>query len=203
MKQALIIFAKNEVYGKVKTRLAATTGHQVAMCVYQELLQHTCNVSKDLLINKTVFYSDSVVYADRWSNDIFQKKVQYGGGLGTRMQKAFEEVFARGMEQVVIIGTDCLELNPAIIMQAFEQLRLHDVVIGPAKDGGYYLLGMRRYNSTLFSDIKWSTDLVLSQTLDLCREQNLSVFQLEVLSDIDTEEDWKNAAKYHKRVAHD
>jgi hypothetical protein len=204
MKQALIIFAKNELYGRVKTRLAATTGHEMAMAVYQKLSQHTCDISKNLPVQKWIYYSDYVEPNDRWSQALFGKKVQQGGDLGERMCHAFEEVFKAGAEEVVIVGTDCAELTPEVVMKAFDYLQFYDVVFGPAKDGGYYLIAMKKPCTKLFENISWSTNAVLSKSLSICKEELLSVQLLQELSDIDTEEDWNNTAfSLNQRYSYD
>jgi|CXWL01.1.fsa_nt_gi rSAM/selenodomain-associated transferase 1 len=189
MKQALIIFAKNLIYGQVKTRLAATIGNDMALTVYRHLLQHTVSVTNYLPVEKIVFYSNTIEEQDLWDNEVYKKQVQFGNDLGERMQYAFDYAFERGNKEVAIIGTDCLDLTSAIIMNAFAWLKNYDVVIGPASDGGYYLLAMKQMHQQLFKNIAWSTVEVLKQTLAICNQQNLSVYQLPVLSDIDNEND--------------
>lgn len=189
MKQSLLIFAKNEVFGKVKTRLADTLGNERALDVYQKLLKHTCTITKALPVHKIVFYSDYIEQQDLWSSTQYQKRVQQGEDLGLRMRNAFANVLDEGADRAVIIGTDCPDLSSGIIMEAFDKLNIYDIVIGPAKDGGYYLLAMKGLNSDLFYNIDWSTDLVLKQTLDICKSKKLSVHLLPVLADIDREED--------------
>jgi rSAM/selenodomain-associated transferase 1 len=189
MKQALIIFAKNLIYGQVKTRLAATIGNDVALTVYRHLLQHTVSVTNYLPVENIVFYSNAIEEQDLWDNEVYKKQIQAGNDLGERMLNAFVYAFERGNKEVAIIGTDCLGLTSAIIMNAFAWLKNYDVVIGPASDGGYYLLAMKQMRHQLFQNIRWSTDEVLKQTLAICNQQNLSVFQLPELSDIDTEND--------------
>jgi uncharacterized protein len=195
MNQALLIFAKNLIPGKVKTRLAATIGNDAAMTVYKHLLQHTASVTDQLPVNKMVFYSESVETNDAWCDKKYDKQIQTGDNLGERMQHAFEHAFAKGNKEVAIIGTDCLDISAEIILEAFTHLKNFDVVIGPAKDGGYYLVGMKQLHTTLFMNISWSTSEVLQQTLDICKHENLSVFLLPVLSDIDTASDLNEAQK--------
>ena len=189
MKQVILIFAKNLIYGKVKTRLAATAGKDVAFSVYKELLQHTKEITKDIAAGKIVFYSNDIEAQGIWSDETFNKQIQKGNDLGERMQNAFAYAFANGYKEVVIIGTDCFELTPAIIMGAFAYLKTHDIVIGPAEDGGYYLLGMKKLYSEMFQNILWSTDSVLQQTIAICKRKSLSCHLLQVLSDIDDEKD--------------
>lgn len=194
MKRVLIIFTKNEVYGKVKTRLAATTSNDKALSVYKTLVDHTHRITRVLPVEKKLYYSDYIEQNDAWENDVFEKNIQRGIDLGMRMYTAFEEVFKEGYEDAAIIGTDCMELSSGTIMRAFEYLIFFDVVIGPAKDGGYYLLAIKGAHREMFENINWSSENVLKQTLNICEEQGLSVQLLEELSDIDNEADWLNAS---------
>ena len=191
MNQALLIFVKNLVSGKVKTRLAVTIGNDGAMLVYKQLIQHTVSITQDLPFEKIVYYSDTIENQDLWNNQIYQKQVQSGNDLGQRMQQAFAFAFRKGNQKLVIIGTDCLEINSTHIINSFHWLKTHDVVIGPARDGGYYLLAMKQMHVQLFENIQWSTEHVLKQTLTVCRALNLTVHLLPELSDIDSEEDLK------------
>ncbi len=109
------------------------------------------------------------------------------------MQNAFAYAFTQGYEKAVIIGTDCLEISPAIIMNSFVYLNNYDIVTGPAKDGGYYLLGMKKLHAQLFQNISWSTKEVLNQTIAICESLKLSLHLLPELSDIDDEDDFKKA----------
>ncbi len=189
MKQVVLIFAKNLIHGEVKTRLAETAGKDVAFYVYKELLLHTKGITKDINTGKIVFYSNDIEAQDIWSDETFNKQIQMGNDLGERMQNAFEYAFKNGYEEAVIIGTDCFELTSSIINDAFSFLKKHDIVIGPAKDGGYYLLGMKKLYPEIFQNISWSTANVLQQTLDNCSKKNLAYHLLQELSDIDDEKD--------------
>jgi rSAM/selenodomain-associated transferase 1 len=195
MKQAVLIFAKNLIYGEVKTRLAASVGNDVALTIYRHLLLHTLSITNYLPVEKIVFYSTTIEEQDIWTNEVYKKQVQLGNDLGERMHNAFAYAFHEGNKEVVIIGTDCLELSSAIIMNAFAYLQNHDVVIGPATDGGYYLLAMKKMHSQLFQNISWSTNEVLKQTVAICENQNLLVYQLPELSDVDNENDLAEAQK--------
>ena len=189
MKQALLIFAKNLIYGEVKTRLAATVGNDAAFSVYKELLQYTKEITKDIPADKIIFYSNRIEEEGIWRNENCNKQIQMGNDLGERMQNAFAYAFENEYEEVNIIGTDCFELTSSIINDAFNRLKNYDVVIGPAKDGGYYLLGMKKLYSEIFQNILWSTDRVLQQTIAICKRESLSCHLLQVLSDIDDEKD--------------
>lgn len=187
-KNALIIFVKNLIPGHVKTRLATTLGNDAAMNIYQQLLKVVHDNIQGADVDKVVFYSD-FIENDIWQNSIFQKEVQKGKNLGERMNNAFESLFLAGYEKVVIIGTDCPALDESIIHTAFAKMSDSDVVIGPATDGGYYLLGMKKLHPFLFQNVEWSTSSVLTQTIDLCKINELTYFLLNELSDIDEEKD--------------
>jgi rSAM/selenodomain-associated transferase 1 len=193
MKSGLIIFLKNLEYGKVKTRLAATLGHETAMEIYRLLLEHTRAVTENIKIDKFLFYSDQIE-EDEWPTD-FSKYVQEGGDLGERMLNAFRLLFSKDYEKLVIIGTDCLELNSGIIESSLTELEKTDAVIGPAKDGGYYLLGLTKECPFLFRNITWSSESVLQQTVTILDQKKLSYSFLETLNDIDEAEDWLNTKR--------
>lgn len=185
---ALIIFVKNLIEGHVKTRLAATLGNDGAMDIYKQLLKNTENSILTFETDKIVFYSD-FIEEEIWGNNLFQNRIQEGNDLGERMKNAFNSSFTAGYEKIVIIGTDCPGINKSILENAFIALNNLDIVIGPATDGGYYLLGMKKEYPFLFQNIEWSTDKVLQQTIDLCSKNRLSYFLLPELSDIDEEKD--------------
>jgi rSAM/selenodomain-associated transferase 1 len=190
-KNAIIIFVRNPVLGKVKTRIAETAGEDAALYIYRQLLQHTHDVVKDIDADKYVFYSDYLQLGDLWEDEYFHKYLQAGNDLGDRMKHAFQRLFDKGYQNICIIGSDCYELSTAILKKAFTAIVEKNVVIGPAKDGGYYLLGMQQLYTPLFEIDGWSTATVLKNTLDIVDTLELSYQQLPMLQDIDTEEDWK------------
>lgn len=185
---ALLIFVKNLIEGRVKTRLADTLGNDTAMNIYKQLLKNTHDAILPVEKDKIVFYSD-FIEEDIWENNLFQKETQEGNDLGERMGIAFKSSFTAGYKKIVIIGTDCPGINKSILENAFLKLNNSDIVIGPATDGGYYLLGMKEEHPILFQDIEWSTDKVLQQTIELCDRKHLSYFLLPELSDVDEEKD--------------
>lgn len=197
MKHGIIIFIRNPVLGKVKTRLAKTLGDDKAFAIYQHLLAYTHHITGKVSCDKMVYYSDEVVRNDIWENELFTKKVQHCGHLGERMGNAFIELFKAGYDKLVIIGSDCIELNETIIEQAFQMLDEHKVVVGPSVDGGYYLLGMTSYLPELFTNKNWGTASVLEDSLLDLHSANISVAQLVALNDIDEEADlpalWKDS----------
>tara|TARA_R110002049_G_scaffold247956_1_gene422438 strand:- start:43 stop:672 length:630 start_codon:yes stop_codon:yes gene_type:complete len=187
----LIIFVKNEEAGKVKTRLAKSVGDEKALEIYRKLLGYTFDQVQPLKVKKEVCYSRFIEKDDLWNERSYSKQLQEGDGLGERMSKAFRRSFEKGMEKVVIIGSDCAELTTDILREAFSRLKDYDIVIGPADDGGYYLLGMSKFIPELFTDISWSTGAVLKQTLKKADEENATHYKLQELHDVDIEADWE------------
>lgn len=188
-KNLLMLFVRNPELGKVKTRLAASVGPEEALEIYMHLLQHTKEVTQNLSTDKLVYYSNNVEQQDLWPNDKYQKRVQPNGDLGEKMSEAFKAAFEDGYESVVIIGSDCHQLTQEIIEKAFHALETNDVVIGPALDGGYYLLGMKKLHPTLFQNKRWSTEHVFPDTLHDIEKLHLSHVILPELSDVDYIED--------------
>ena len=189
-KNLLLIFTRNPELGKVKTRLAKTVGDESALNIYKFLLNHTKEVTQNLNCDKAVYYSVKVRENDIWDANIFQKYAQSGDDLGLRMQNAFQQAFNNSYEKVLIIGSDLFDLQEKHINEAFEELNSNDVVIGPAEDGGYYLLGMKKLQPLIFHNKEWGTATVLKDTLnDL---QNVSVHLLETLNDVDVFDDIKD-----------
>ena len=189
-KNLLLIFTRNPELGKVKTRLAKTIGDEAALDIYKFLLEHTKQVTQNLSCNKAVYYSVKVREHDIWNATTYQKHLQDGNDLGIRMHNAFQQAFSTGYEKVVIIGSDLPDLTSEHINEAFEKLNSNDVVMGPAEDGGYYLLGMKKLHANIFQHKDWGTSTVRKDTLnDL---QNESVFLLETLNDVDVFDDIKN-----------
>lgn len=184
-KQLLLVFVKNPVLGRVKTRLARTIGDEKALWVYEKLLEHTRRTAQGITAQKWVCYSDFVPAADDWLAGGFAAFGQEGESLGSRMLNAFQQGFAAGYASVVIIGSDCPEITPALLDEAFGLLGTVPVVIGPAADGGYYLLGMNRLIESLFLDKPWSTAEVFAQTVADLHAAGIPYFLLPVLTDVD------------------
>lgn len=195
-KKALIIFTRNPELGKVKTRLAKSVGDESALKIYEFLLKHTVEITEKLNVDKYVFYSENIHRDDIWNPDIFRKKMQSGNDLGQRMQNAFSEIFGMGYEKVLIVGSDIYELQQKDIENAYEALQTSPFVIGPAKDGGYYLLGMKELNSEIFQNKNWGTNSVLEDTLNDLK--NKQYILLEEMNDVDYFEDIKNVDAFQQ-----
>jgi len=193
-KEVLLIFVRNAELGKVKTRLAKTLGDENALRVYNLLLKHTCLVTWELKCDKMVWYSDTITEDDLWNNR-YQKEVQKGNDLGERMEHAFETVFKAGYQKAVIIGSDSLQLSADHIKQAFIALDKNDVVYGPALDGGYYLLGMKKLHPKIFKGKPWGKDTLMTETLKELK--GLETCGLAILNDIDTYEDLAHGVTFY------
>ena len=188
----LMVFMKNPIAGKVKTRLAIDIGKEEALNIYLRLIEYTQFVtSKIQTCDKAIYYSSSVEEHDQWNSDTYNKYQQKGKGLGEKLSNAFADAFNQGYEKVIAIGTDSFEITGNIIDKAFRSLQDSEIVIGPAKDGGYYLIGMNEHKPEIFNGIEWGTDKVLSATLSIIRSINYRHALLKELSDIDTMEDYE------------
>mgnify|MGYP006160412147 CR=1 FL=1 len=190
-KNLLLIFTRNPELGKAKTRLAKTVGDKTALEIYKFLLQKTRDESQNVSSDKAVYYSVKIRENDIWSKDIYQKHQQFGEDLGIRMLNAFKKSFGDGYEKVLIIGSDLYDLTSENIEKAFTDLENNDVVLGPAEDGGYYLLGMNSLHSKIFKNKNWGTETVRKDTLADLKDKKVHL--LKELNDIDIFED----IKYH------
>lgn len=193
-EQALIIFVKNPILGEVKTRLARDIGEVAALEIYHQLLAHTAKESGPLLARVDIFlyFSDHIpLLLAGFAPQDFRYRQQVGDDLGQRMANAFADIFSAGYAQAVIIGSDCFELQMAHLAAAFAQIAdaKNDFVIGPALDGGYYLLAMRQLFAPIFVDKTWSSPTVLRDTLADILAQKLTIAFLPTLRDVDTAAD--------------
>jgi len=186
---ALIIFVRNPILGKVKTRLAKDIGDVKALQVYHLLVKHTLDITQPLKCSKFVYYADEVNDQDIWDNQDYIKRLQNGNDLGERMYFAMNELFIAGFKKVLIIGSDCLQLKTEILEEAIIRLDQNSAVLGPAIDGGYYLLGLTSIISDLFINKEWSSEKVAQQTLNDFIRLGISFGLLEELNDIDDASD--------------
>jgi len=189
----LIIFVKYPEPGKVKTRLARYIGNEKAAQIYSEMTETIIRNLFESEKYKTMIFFDPPERKrdfENWlQNNVYEFFPQEGGSLGKRMSNAFTKVFSLEVEKAVIIGTDCIEISNEVISQAFDALEVVDVVLGPAEDGGYYLLGLKKPDPHIFHGISWSTGLVLDQTLKKIKEKGLKFQLLKTLRDVDTVSD--------------
>lgn len=196
-KNVLIVLAKLPEPGEVKTRLAKDLGVKKAAELYSLIARDIISrVSASERYTTALFYDppDKKNEIISWLEDIATIEScnyfkQEGNILGERISSAFEIVFSSGAERAVIIGTDCMEVSAEMIEETFNALKEYDTVIGPAEDGGYYLLGLNRFLPDLFLDIEWSTEHVFQQTLTRVKDGGLTLKLLKTLTDIDNLED--------------
>ena len=194
----IMVFVRNPELGRVKTRLAKSVGDQAALETYKTLSKHTFKIISEIDSDKLIFYSDKIQDNDIWTATNCKKQIQTKGDLGQKMLAAFQYGFSLGYQKILIIGSDLYSLRPKHIESAFEQLENYDVVIGPALDGGYYLLGLNFMIPKIFKQKQWSTSSVLKETLSDLKEFNVNL--LEPLNDIDTYEDLKKEPQLLKQL---
>jgi len=190
----IVVMTRFPEPGRTKTRLIPTLGSDRAAALHRCLIRHALSVvghwaeTHDCDVELRYAGGDEQQFREQFGTETIYLP-QSEGSLGERMNSAVAAAFSEGVKRVVVIGTDCPGLDASHLRQAFEQLAHGDVVIGPATDGGYYLLGMRRHLPTLFNDIAWGTETVLRETLDRTAEAGVTVGQLPILSDVDYAED--------------
>ena len=197
-KKLIIIFVKNIKLGKVKTRLAKTIGSEDAFKVYKALVDVTEDVTSTIQIDKRIYFSDAII-EEKWP-DVF-KTTQSGNDLGDRMKNAFQEGFNDGYESIVLLGSDLPNISSNIINKGLNALNKTEIVFGPAEDGGYYLIGMRKPHAFVFEDKPWSDSKLLEITLNELKNKNIDVSLLETLNDIDTFEDLKQYPEFLKLIS--
>jgi rSAM/selenodomain-associated transferase 1 len=180
----LLLFARFPEKGRVKSRLAATIGEERAFRIYSALFDHTLEVCVRSGIPA------ALCLAERLSVPLAQAvRIQSEGGLGERMANEFCISLRSGSRPVLLLGSDCPDVNETMLLRALLLLQTHDVVIGPVTDGGYFLIGMKEFHPGLFEEISWSSSQVLNQTIQRCRQNHLSFATLPRVRDIDVEED--------------
>lgn len=194
MVERLIVFTRYPEPGKVKTRLIPALGPVGAAEFYRQMAEHTLAQAKQLQGQRSLqveirFVGGSYEFMQDWLGKALIYTAQGEGDLGERMTRSLQSAFDGGIQRAVIIGTDCLELDAQVLEAAFQSLEQYDLVLGPAKDGGYYLVGLRQPVPELFRRIAWSTSAVLQQTITIAQKLGLAIVYLPTLSDIDNPED--------------
>lgn len=190
----LIIFTRYPQPGKTKTRLIPALGAVGAAQLHRQLTEYTLAQVKELADSQTLSVEVRFAGGNRqlmrdWLGDRIVYQPQNQGDLGEEMAIAFQEALGAGSLRVVIIGTDCPGINAQLLANAFEQLNQHDLVLGPAADGGYYLIGLSQFIPELFSAITWGSNLVMQQTVAIATRKQISYTLLSQLADIDRPED--------------
>jgi uncharacterized protein len=200
--QSIVVFAKSPTPGTVKTRLSPFLTSREAAELYRAFVQDTLNTARSVANTQT-----SVAYSPADAEPVLREIIgsptvswfaQSGESLGDRLLRAFRNTLVNDTMGVVTVGSDCPALPQHIFEQAFDGLREHDVVLGPATDGGYYLIGLKNQRThndryiDLFRDISWSTDLVYPQTIRAATTAGLSLLELPEWSDVDQAKDLLN-----------
>ncbi len=191
----IVLFLKRFIIGKVKTRLAAEIGEENALLLYRAMVL-------DLLENLSSVLQLLVPYINEYDPNFdlqlagtlrMKPKIQHGEDLGARMYNALDEVFCSGAQRAVLIGSDIPHLTADVLLEYLSRLDKYPAVIGPAQDGGYYLIGFRKnaFSDVLFKDISWSSSDVLEQTLNNDRGAGVQCYTGKIYRDIDTTEDLK------------
>lgn len=192
----LIIFVRNPVLGKVKTRMASKVGKQTALKIYLQLLEQVSKETRNLPMVREVHYSEVVPQGDMW--DGYNRKLQQGTDLGERMYNAFRQGFKEGYKEIILIGSDLPDLKQEDIESGFSALHYSDYVIGPAVDGGYYLIGMKSLNSKLFNNKTWGSNTVLEETLRDIKHKKTTLLQER--HDLDTFEDLSAHPRFQQYI---
>lgn len=195
----LIVFTRYPEVGKTKTRLIPALGAAGAATLQRQMTEFTLKQAEKLAQQKQDGLNSLSVEirfagGDRslmqdWLGSSWSYQPQATGDLGERMQLAFQSAFEMGSQRVVTIGIDCPELDSATLAQAFQALQNHDLVLGPATDGGYYLIGLRSLIPKLFNGIDWGTNQVFRQTMAIAEGEGLAIATLAPLTDVDRPED--------------
>ena len=203
VRRALIVFARAPEAGVVKTRLAAELGDAEALRLYREMGTAVVAQATRGAWQCTVAFTphDGAPTVRAWLGDALDYVPQVAGDLGERMGQAIRSALSHGADRVVVIGTDCPELESGDIVSAFDALDEADVVFGPATDGGYYLIGVRGDHPALFERMAWSAPDTLAVSLDRAAQAGLVVRLLGLRSDIDTAEDLRAWRARRSRAA--
>ena len=190
----LIIFTRYPEPGKTKTRLIGVLGAEGAAKLQRQMTEYTLSNARKLQSSHPVaievhFAGGSLSLMMDWLGADLTYRSQASGDLGWRMARSLAQAFNDGATRATIIGTDCPNLSVEIMATAFDQLLSADLVLGPAVDGGYYLIGLRRLVPELFNNISWGTADVFWQTVNIAQQLNLAVADLPQLADVDRPED--------------
>ena len=208
--ERLILFTRYPETGKTKTRLIPLLGPHVAADLQKQMTEHvlarTTGFVSDRRIDMEVRYEGgNRGLMEKWLGSHISYRSQGRGDLGTRMARAFSQAFEQGKKRVVIVGSDCPGINEATVRTAFDLLDKFDLVLGPAKDGGYYLIGLRQEKSKLFEDVPWGTAEVAARTLEIAKLLGLRWVKVEPLDDVDRAEDievWESEATSKEAPPH-
>ena len=200
MSETLIIFSRYPQPGTTKTRMIPALGAEGAARLQRKMTEHTLNTAKELLDRDITieihFAGGDIELMRQWLGKNIEYVPQVAGDLGGKMRSAFDRAFGSGKQRVVTIGIDCPDIDSTILNNAFNSLKTHDLTLGSAEDGGYYLIGLDRAVPQLFKNINWGTERVLEQTKNIAEKLDLQIHYLPTLSDVDRPEDLAIWQKY-------
>ncbi|WP_018141204.1 TIGR04282 family arsenosugar biosynthesis glycosyltransferase [Thioalkalivibrio sp. ALJ7] len=189
-RRRLLVFAKAPVEGQAKSRLIPALGPAGAAELHARMVRHTCEKARRIDADVELWChldSENPLFTDCEASFGVTLRTQAGADLGERMYNAF--AFDPEGAPAVVIGTDCPSLEPSDLAKAFAVLESFDAVVGPATDGGYYLLGLRKADASLFHAVTWGTGSVLAETRARLESLGLRWLELEPRDDIDRPED--------------
>ena len=201
ISETLIIYSRYPEAGKTKTRMIPALGAEGAAQLQRQMTEHTIDTAWKLKDKRKInievhFAGKNEQLMSAWLGKNIKYVPQIAGNLGDKMNSSFTQAFNMGNKRVVTIGIDCPDLNSDILNDAFDSLQKHDLVLGVAKDGGYYLIGLNQTIPQLFQNIDWGTENVLKQTKAIANKLNLQTYYLTALSDVDRPEDLLVWQKY-------
>ena len=186
------VFARWPEPGRVKTRLSPALPAALACELYRAMLADALAAAAEAAAgDRSVHWSDAPgdEAAARETPPGFEARSQIGADLGERLANAFGALLREPRDRAVVIGADCPELDASLVNRALESLETHDLAIGPARDGGYYLIGLSRPAARLFRGVAWGTERVFATTIDAARGEGLTIATLPELDDVDTPAD--------------
>jgi rSAM/selenodomain-associated transferase 1 len=191
--RCVLLFVKFPERGKVKSRLAQHMDGDAVLRLYECMVLDTIDMLKQAGEPFRIFFDPPEAHERmrQWLGQEYTYLPQTGEDLGERMEKAFGHVFSEGVDEALLIGSDIPELTDALVKEAFQSFATHDVVIGPANDGGYYLVGFKKstFYPEIFYNMEWSTGMVFRQTVERFLNSSIVMHLLPECTDIDTRED--------------
>lgn len=192
----LLLFVKSPIKGQVKTRLAAETCGDFEVELYKYFVEDTISLTENLDVHLELYFYPANTKSTflKWLGEQHCYRAQTGNNLGERLRNAFGNAFEEGFSNVVAIGSDSPDLPVHYLTESFEILDAHDTVIGPANDGGYYLIGFSKegFIPDVFDNISWSTDSVFEQTVSILKRHGRKMYLLPLWHDVDTIADLKS-----------
>jgi len=201
----LLLFVKSPIKGQVKTRLAAETSEDFAVELYKCFVEDTISLTENLDVYLEVCFcpANRKITFSEWLGEQHCYRAQNGNNLGEKLRNAFENAFEEGFANVVAIGSDSPDLPANYLSESFESLAEYDAAIGPANDGGYYLIGFSKegFISEVFDNISWSTDSVFEQTVSILKQHGRKMHLLPLWHDVDTIENLQSLLLRTKSTA--